>query len=55
MKIKITKPKHAWHHAFKDHEFEVCDGYNPNHHQYPVMTSCGRTWFDKDAVTVIEN
>lgn len=53
MRIKITTPKHVWHKAFEGLEFEVCDGYNPKHPQYPVMTKCGRTWFDEDAVTVI--
>lgn len=54
MKIKITNPTLCWHHAFRDREFEVCEGYDPKHHQYPVMTAAGRTWFNKNAVTVIE-
>lgn len=55
MKIKITNPVHFWHEAFRDMEFEVCEGYDPDHSQYPVMTRFGRTWFDIEAATVIEN
>jgi hypothetical protein len=54
MRIKITNPQHAWHLEYSDQEFEVCEGYNPEHPQYPVMTNCGRTWFNAEAVTVIE-
>lgn len=54
MRIKITSPQHHWHRVFKDQEFEVCEGYDPNHPQYPVMTSMGRTWFNENAVTVLE-
>lgn len=54
MKIRITKPQHLWHHEFRGKIFEVCEGYNPNHPQYPVMTKYGRTWFDFDACTIIE-
>lgn len=54
MRIKITDPYIGWHHEFADQEFEVCEGYDPNHHQYPVMTKYGRTWFNEDAVTVVE-
>lgn len=53
-RIKITNPQFAWHQAFAGREFEVCEGFNPEHPQYPVMTSQGRTWFNADAVTVIE-
>ena len=55
MRIKITKAKHHWHHQFLNQEFEVCEGYDRTHPQYPVMTYYGRTWFDVDAVTVMEN
>jgi hypothetical protein len=54
MRIKITNPQFGWHREFVDQEFEVCEGYDPNHPQYPVMTSYGRTWFNVAAVTVIE-
>ena len=54
MKIKITNPIHFWHEAFRDQVFEVCEGYDPKHPQYPVMTSAGRTWFNLEAVTIIE-
>ena len=55
MKIMITNPKFPWHEEFKNRVFDVAmDSYNPNHHQYPVMTQYGRTWFDNDAVTIIE-
>jgi hypothetical protein len=56
MRIKITNPKYGWHTAFYNQVFEVCEGNDlPDHHQYPVMTRYGRTWFDKDAVTVLES
>lgn len=55
MRIKITKPKHSWHIEFFEQEFEVCEGFNPEHPQYPVMTKYGRTWFDSDAVTVLSD
>lgn len=55
MRIKITEPKHSWHIEFFEQEFEVTDAYNPNHPQYPVMTKYGQTWFDVDAVTVLES
>lgn len=55
MRIKITHPRHAWHKAFEGQEFEVCEGYDPRHPQYPVMTAQGRTWFDEEAVTVVED
>ena len=54
MRIRITNPTHFWHHEFIDQEFEVCEGYTPDHHQYPVMTQYGRTWFDVNSVTVVE-
>ena len=55
MRIKITNPEHDWHYAFLNQEFEVCEGYTPEHPQYPVMTKHGRTWFDVSAVTVLES
>lgn len=54
MRIRITNPRHVWHMEFEGQEFEVVEGYTPDHPQYPVMTHYGRTWFDVEAVTVVE-
>lgn len=55
MRVKVTDPKYSWHLDFYDQEFEVCvECMVEGHHQYPVMTRYGQTWFDKDAVTVVE-
>lgn len=52
-KFKVTKIKFAWHTPFHGRVYTICEGYDPEHHQYPTMTSAGRTWFDKDCVELL--
>lgn len=43
----------VWSKEFVDSTLEICEGYDPEHHQYPAMTKYGRTWFDKDKVQLL--
>jgi len=55
-KFRIIPGKgHFWYEEFHDKILEVCEGYDPDHDQLPTMTDDGRTWFNCDAVEILED